>query len=307
MRKNLGFTLIELLVVIAIIAILAAILFPVFAQARSSARKATSLSNIKQIALGVLMYTQDYDETFPQSEYGGGAAEPLYPHVEWYAMIYPYTKSGDRTHVNGVDQSWGKDGIFRAPAYPRMPSADPNDQGGGHSYGVDEGIFVANYENPACGWCSSQKPNDPVTQAMIPNVASKTIIMEKGANYSSWSYPFYHPWQPMWVGPILRTANDPSTRFRDGVDVYTPGTSVYSPYFDSDCPSDWDGGWECAAHPRYRYSNTCPTAFADGHVKAVTRGGIKWFENIWFDRRSLYNDFSWYYGWAKGDWGPWMQ
>jgi prepilin-type N-terminal cleavage/methylation domain-containing protein len=65
MRKSRGFTLIELLVVIAIIAILAAILFPVFARAREAARKATCLSNLKQIALACLMYAQDYDEVLP--------------------------------------------------------------------------------------------------------------------------------------------------------------------------------------------------------------------------------------------------
>ena len=64
MRRT-GFTLIELLVVIAIIAILAAILFPVFARAREKARQASCLSNIKQLALGTLMYAQDYDETLP--------------------------------------------------------------------------------------------------------------------------------------------------------------------------------------------------------------------------------------------------
>src|SRR5262249_14362977 len=63
-----GFTLIELLVVIAIIAILAAILFPVFAQARENARKGVCLSNIKQLTLAEMMYVQDYDETF-QTEY----------------------------------------------------------------------------------------------------------------------------------------------------------------------------------------------------------------------------------------------
>lgn len=62
-----GFTLIELLVVIAIIAILAAILFPVFAQARESARTTSCLSNMKQIMMGMLMYSQDYDEIFPGS------------------------------------------------------------------------------------------------------------------------------------------------------------------------------------------------------------------------------------------------
>jgi len=66
-RHRRGFTLIELLVVIAIIAILAAILFPVFAQARDQARKTTCLSNMKQLGLGVMMYLQDYDELFPTS------------------------------------------------------------------------------------------------------------------------------------------------------------------------------------------------------------------------------------------------
>ena len=65
MRRNRGFTLIELLVVIAIIAILAAILFPVFARAREAARKATCISNAKQIALAAIMYAQDYDEVLP--------------------------------------------------------------------------------------------------------------------------------------------------------------------------------------------------------------------------------------------------
>jgi len=66
-----GFTLIELLVVIAIIAILAAILFPVFAQARDSARQATCLSNTKQVGLAAMMYSQDYDETFPRLDNNG--------------------------------------------------------------------------------------------------------------------------------------------------------------------------------------------------------------------------------------------
>lgn len=66
MRK--AFTLIELLVVIAIIAILAAILFPVFAQAKAAAKKSAALSNAKQIGLGIIMYTADYDDIYPRND-----------------------------------------------------------------------------------------------------------------------------------------------------------------------------------------------------------------------------------------------
>lgn len=66
-QKRKAFTLIELLVVIAIIAILAAILFPVFARARENARRSSCLSNLKQIGLGAMMYIQDYDERYPQA------------------------------------------------------------------------------------------------------------------------------------------------------------------------------------------------------------------------------------------------
>jgi len=81
MRKNRGFTLIELLVVIAIIAILAAILFPVFARAREAARKATCISNCKQIALACIMYAQDYDEVLPAAVADGndGTAHTVDP------------------------------------------------------------------------------------------------------------------------------------------------------------------------------------------------------------------------------------
>jgi prepilin-type N-terminal cleavage/methylation domain-containing protein/prepilin-type processing-associated H-X9-DG protein len=90
-QKTQGFTLIELLVVIAIIAILAAILFPVFAKAREKARQITCTSNEKQIGLGILQYVQDNDETFP----GGapGAVESQIAGVGWAGAISPYVKS----------------------------------------------------------------------------------------------------------------------------------------------------------------------------------------------------------------------
>ncbi len=90
MRGATGFTLIELLVVIAIIAILAAILFPVFAKARENARKTTCTSNMKQLSLGAMMYSQDYDEKV-LSYY---MYQP-YPTVLfwWGDLIQPYTKN----------------------------------------------------------------------------------------------------------------------------------------------------------------------------------------------------------------------
>ncbi|MGQ9737956.1 MAG: DUF1559 family PulG-like putative transporter [Armatimonadota bacterium] len=87
-----GFTLIELLVVIAIIAILAAILFPVFAQAREKARATACLSNMKQLALGIQMYAQDYDEVYVGSYvYANGWGQC--PMFVWQDLIYPYIKN----------------------------------------------------------------------------------------------------------------------------------------------------------------------------------------------------------------------
>jgi len=104
-RYSTGFTLIELLVVIAIIAILASILFPVFARARENARRASCASNLKQLGLGMMMYAQDYDETFPQLS-GPHLTDPPvdaqgfnwysaggYYWGGWATRIYPYVKN----------------------------------------------------------------------------------------------------------------------------------------------------------------------------------------------------------------------
>ena len=100
-----GFTLIELLVVIAIIAILAAILFPVFARAREKARQSTCTSNLKQIGLAIRMYSQDYDETFPNSKIAGmtsNYSEPAISNIMipveryyggWPTLMAPYVKN----------------------------------------------------------------------------------------------------------------------------------------------------------------------------------------------------------------------
>jgi len=110
MKRTSAFTLIELLVVIAIIAILAAILFPVFAQARESARKTSCLANIKQLALGCAMYSTDYDGRYVSSGgdcyggYAGCSIDKPTPTVQWQFTIFPYVKN------------WQ---IYRCPSDPR--------------------------------------------------------------------------------------------------------------------------------------------------------------------------------------------
>src|SRR5437667_5116621 len=88
--KGRAFTLIELLVVIAIIAILAAILFPVFSQARENGRNSVCLSNMRQISNAILMYTQDYDEAFPLNRYHMTASTV---DATWREVILPYSKN----------------------------------------------------------------------------------------------------------------------------------------------------------------------------------------------------------------------
>src|SRR5580700_4989323 len=98
MQRRTAFTLIELLVVIAIIAILAAILFPVFAQAKEAAKKTSCLSNTKQIGLAAMMYLNDYDDTYWWNPWPGGLQQDYYlpipqPTLGFYDLLQPYVKN----------------------------------------------------------------------------------------------------------------------------------------------------------------------------------------------------------------------
>lgn len=124
--KFIGFTLIELLVVIAIIAILAAILFPVFAKVRDKAREASCSSNLKQLSLAILQYNQDYDETFPVGQHDGleWSNSPI---GHWQQTVAPYIKAngvlgcpsdstgGKVDGWRGVDCSYAANGVFGWP------------------------------------------------------------------------------------------------------------------------------------------------------------------------------------------------
>ena len=113
-RFDVGFTLIELLVVIAIIAILAAILFPVFARAREKSRQTSCLSNVKQIGLGVLMYTSDYDSTFPNGSYQVAGAGACSGKFFWPRVVAPYIGTGDLSASR-------HNAMFRCPSYSEGP------------------------------------------------------------------------------------------------------------------------------------------------------------------------------------------
>jgi prepilin-type N-terminal cleavage/methylation domain-containing protein len=134
-----GFTLIELLVVIAIIAILAAILFPVFARAREQARKTSCTSNMRQIVLGMNMYCQDYDEKYPAgrpdcshggcpggafqcwNQADGRGIDDFHMQAQWYAvLVQPYIKNTQIFHCPSVPDNQYKDWFSGGQSIARM-------------------------------------------------------------------------------------------------------------------------------------------------------------------------------------------
>ena len=148
-RLSRGFTLIELLVVIAIIAILAAILFPVFAQAREKARQTQCTNNLKQIGTAVQMYSQDYDEMMPYLAYNGGNTLG----VHWFDSLTPYIKNA---------------GVWRCP------SANPSVRTSG--LWANSPSFAQRQVDYA--WNENAAPG--VSQAVCTHPADTFLLMDKG-------------------------------------------------------------------------------------------------------------------------------
>jgi prepilin-type N-terminal cleavage/methylation domain-containing protein/prepilin-type processing-associated H-X9-DG protein len=185
MLRRRGFTLIELLVVIAIIAILAAILFPVFARARDKARQTACISNCKQIGTAVMMYAQDYDERYPGRWVGWNLPPktPRQAYISWRELIQPYVKSVDvfRCPSNSINTTSSAADINDRYLTPPIPSSysangDRSTQGrvaiGGDAPmdSQDRAHFLAQIEQPAqlifitenrtarlevCLWCAN--------------------------------------------------------------------------------------------------------------------------------------------------------
>ena len=181
-----AFTLIELLVVIAIIAILAAILFPVFARARENARRASCQSNLKQIGVGIMQYTQDYDEKFPMSRCDKG---PVFfgtfqnNSLPWHMAIQPYVKSYQ---------------LFKCPSNTRTDSVDWSNVGNGDLVGRS---YKANGTGDAvqfkAKWGGVQPMNNfdaggGVSLARIKSSAQLILVGESGSN-SNGDPEYYRP------------------------------------------------------------------------------------------------------------------
>jgi prepilin-type N-terminal cleavage/methylation domain-containing protein/prepilin-type processing-associated H-X9-DG protein len=199
-RGKSGFTLIELLVVIAIIAILAAILFPVFARAREAARQSSCASNVKQCSLAILQYEQDYDEKFPlasQELYNSDPNKnkvdsPWGPwknrHTGWDKAVQPYVKNAR---------------VFQCPSASDAPQAgnagtDDSDQTGAVTYAINKQLTG---DPSDLNWISGFHPQKlaacqfPAVTVLVLEADLAGSTGNMGHEYDGWGWEDGHPHQ----------------------------------------------------------------------------------------------------------------
>jgi prepilin-type N-terminal cleavage/methylation domain-containing protein/prepilin-type processing-associated H-X9-DG protein len=244
-----GFTLIELLVVIAIIAILAAILFPVFARAREEARKTSCLSNIKQIALAAAMYSEDYGERLmpPWSQLSSNLAQADWTWT-WVGLSQPYVKNK---------------GIYLCPdgGTAATTSKDPSVANGQYSsYGMNtDGLFgtVAGagqyFPNPMSSYPPKSSAVAPANTVQFMDAAEITTTTEGDPTGMQNAYAFY--------------VSNPDDDHPGGASNYPSGI-----YFR--LPTSIGNGSNGAIVPLARHNGVSNAAFLDGHAKAIRLSGV---------------------------------
>ena len=236
-RRRKGFTLIELLVVIAIIAILAAILFPVFAKAREKARQITCASNLKQIGIALLAYSQDYDEILPNSWMvtPGNSYPPSGTSAgawKWMDEAYPYIKSTGVFHC--PDDAGQNGGSGQYIPFNQLSGSDASHYG---SYGMNSSYWA---QNPAVNTGPGNGPGVILQQLNNPET---TIWVSDGSD----SY------QVDWPG--------------GGTDQAP--LSTYNGFSQIGTTNSLSDG---ASVFRHGGPDICNFLFCDGHVKAMNSG-----------------------------------
>lgn len=262
-RKLSGFTLIELLVVIAIIAILAAILFPVFAQAKEAAKKTADLSNNKQILLGTQMYMGDYDDIYPMLRNSS---------PNWQATVTgPQTNSGHivlNPYIKNKSM-WRSpnDSMGRCDAGTAYSSSEALPTGGPLSYVFSYSGQTAATPRPygfgIAGW-------DSTTAAGVSNVNWTPSRGGSGVGAPAqtiWLIPSYISWS-YWTG-LMQHRNDQReyafepSQLANGIATWPKVTSV---------PGAWCGSGDAMSIGSY--GGITNWGFADGHSKAMKRNQI---------------------------------